>query len=156
MKNICCFAGHGKLNYGNDVKNKILNKCRELIIDYYVNEFWVGNYGSFDRLAADVVRIIKREYPDIKLNLVIPYLTKNIDAYKEQYYKDYDNILMAKIPDDTPKRYHILKCNQYMVSESKYLIAFVNYSFGGAAKTLEYAEHKEHIEVFNFGELSNQ
>lgn len=129
MKNICCFAGHSKLSYGDDVKNQVFNKCYELIIDFCVNEFWVGNYGSFDRLAANVVRRLKR-----------------------QHYKYYDNIIMAQIPDGTPKRYQILKCNQYMVDKSKYLIAFVNSSFGGAAKTMEYAKRKRNIEVFNFGQ----
>ena len=151
MRNICCFAGHGKLSYGNDVKEQVSDKCRELIINYCVNEFWVGNYGSFDRLAADIVRTLKQQYPGIELNLVIPYLTKDINTYKEQYYKDYDNILIAQIPVGTPKRYQILKCNQYMVDKSEYLISFVNCSFGGAAKTLEYAERKRHIKVFNCG-----
>lgn len=152
MKNICCFAGHGKLSYGNDVKEQIFAKCRELVLNFYVNEFWVGNYGSFDRLAAAIVRSLKQQYSNIELNLVIPYLTNDIITYKEQYYSDYDNILMAQISVDTPKRYQILKCNQYMVDESKYLISFVNCSFGGAAETLKYAKRKNHIKIFNFGE----
>ena len=82
MKNICCFAGHGNLSYGNDVKDQIFDKCRDLVTNYCVNEFLVGNYGSFDRLAADVVRTLKHQYTDIELSLVIPYLTKNIDVHK--------------------------------------------------------------------------
>ncbi len=145
MKNICCFAGHGKLMYSQDIKNQVFNKCRELITDFEVNEFWVGHYGNFDKLAADTVRNLKQQYSDTTLNLVIPYLTKDIDTYKEQYYEDYDNILMAKIPDGTPRLCQILKCNQYMVDKSNYLIACVNYAFGGAAKTVEYAKRKGHI-----------
>lgn len=151
MKNICCFAGHGKIIYGDDIKKRIFDKCRELVEEFSVNEFWVGNYGSFDKLAADNVRKLKKQYSNIELNLVIPYLTKTIDTHKERYYKDYDNILMAQIPTNTPKQYQILKCNQYMVDMSNYLIAFVNGSFGGAAKTMEYAKRKK-IKIFNFGE----
>lgn len=58
---------------------------------------------------------------------------------------------MADIPAKTPARYRILKCNQFMVDKSDFLIAFVNYSCGGALKTIEYAEKKKHIEIFNFG-----
>ena len=45
-KKICCFAGHGNLNYKDELKNLIYNKCIELIMVNYVREFWVGNYGS--------------------------------------------------------------------------------------------------------------
>lgn len=153
MKNICCFAGHGKLIYGKNIKNQIFNKCRELITDFGVNKFWVGNYGSFDKLAAEIVRELKQQYPNIELNLIIPYLTKEINDYKEQYDKAHDNIIIAPMPMGTPNRYRILFANRYMVDKSRYLVAYVNYLFGGAAKTLEYAKQKSDIEVFNFGEI---
>ena len=112
MRNICCFAGHGKMVYGEDIRKQVFNKCRELVLDFGVNEFWVGNYGGFDALAGGVIRELKKEFSGIELNLIIPYLTKNIDTHREKYYKDYDNILIAQIPMSTPKRYQILKCNQ--------------------------------------------
>lgn len=150
---ICCFAGHGKLFYGDDVKSRVSDKCRELICDFGVDEFWVSNYGNFDAVTASVVRNLKQEYPHIELALIIPYTTKEIDENKELYYHNYDNILIADIPEGTPKRFHVLKCNQYMVDMSSYLIAYVNSFYGGAAKTLAYAQRKNLIIIFNFGEL---
>lgn len=149
-KKICCFAGHGNLNYKDELKNLIYNKCIELITVNYVREFWVGNYGNFDTMAANIVRELKHEYPEIELNLIIPYLTAEINNYKE-----YDNIIMVDIPLNTPKRYWILKSNQYMINQSNYLVAYVNYSFGGAVKTLEYAKRRKHIVIFNFGNYKN-
>lgn len=149
QKNICCFAGHGKLVYGKNIRNEVFNKCSELITNCGVNEFWVGNYGSFDKMAAGVIRELKKYYPDIELNLVVPYLTKEINTHKEEYYKKYDDVLIARLPIGAPHRYKIKFCNEYMVDSSKYLIAYVNYSFGGAAKTLEYAERRS-IKIFNF------
>lgn len=151
MKNICCFAGHGNLSYDAEIKKRVYDKARELVLNFGVNEFWVGNYGVFDKLAAEAVREVKGEYSDIELSLIIPYLTLEIKKYKELYYINYDNIIIAEIPAGTPKKYRILKCNRYMIDKSKYLIAYVNCPFGGAAKTLKYAEGKSHIEIFNFG-----
>ncbi len=151
-RNICCFAGHGKISYGKDIQNQLSDKCRELIADFGVNEFWTGNYGSFDKLSAIVIRDLKKQYTDIELNLVIPYLTEKINQFRNEYYKNYDNIIMAEIPAKTPKRYRILKCNKYMIDNSKYLIAYVGSSCGGAAKTLEYAKKKKYIEIFNLYE----
>lgn len=149
QRKICCFAGHGKMIYDNKIRKQISNKCRELICDYGVNEFWVGNYGAFDHLAANIVREIKQHYA-VKLNLIIPYLTKEINEYKEQYQKNYDYIIMADIPEKTPYPYRIIKCNQYMIQNSSFLIAYVIGSSGGAAKTLAYANQKKDIKIYNF------
>lgn len=151
-KKRCCFAGHGKIYLDKSLELKVYEKCEELIKNYGVTEFWAGNYGAFDHLAARVVRRLKEKYPNIELDLVIPYITESINQYKEKYDKDYDYILMADMPENTPTKYKILKCNQYMVDCSDYLMAYVNYSFGGAVKTLEYAQRKKHIEIFNLGD----
>ena len=81
--------------------------------------------------------------------MIIPYLTKEINEYREQYYKNYDEMVIAEIPEKTQKKYRILKTNEYMVDNSSYLICFINHSWGGAAKNLEYAERKKHITIFN-------
>lgn len=152
-KKICCFIGHSKIYADKDFELKVYEKCEELIKNCDVTSFWAGNYGAFDCLAARMVKRLKEKYPYIELDLVIPYLTEAINKDKEKYYKEYDCMLMADIPECTPAKYRILKCNQYMVDCSDYLIAYVNYSFGGAAKTLEYAKRKKNIEIFNFGDL---
>ena len=44
---------------------------------------------------------------------------------------------------------NIKKANQYMVDNSQCMICYVRHSWGGAAKTLEYAKRKKDIEIFN-------
>ena len=148
---ICCFAGHSDVYGSDNLQTDVYNKCEELITEKGVNFFWVGNYGGFDKLAARTIRELKEKYPNIKLELILPYVTRSINDYEEIYYKDYDNMAIADMPEKTPVRFRILKCNQYMVNCSDFLIAYVNHSFGGAAKTLEYAQEKKHIVIFNFG-----
>jgi len=151
QKNICCFTGH---SYIKDItlKEKIKKKAIELIENAAVNEFWVGNYGDFDNYVASAIRDLKEYYPDIQLNLIIPYLTKDINEYKELYYKKYDHIIMADMPLNTPQRYKIIKANQFMIDNCEHLICYIEHSWGGAAKTLEYAQNKHNLEIYNLAE----
>ena len=81
--------------------------------------------------------------------LVIPYVTKTIDDNKNQYYEEFDALLVADIPEKTPVKHKIIKCNEYMVKKSDFLICYVRNFWGGASKTLELAKKKKHIEIIN-------
>ncbi len=151
MDKICCFAGHNMV-YGDDIKNKIKKTAEMLIKNENVKKFLVGNYGGFDGCSAAAIRELKKTYRDITLDLIIPYVTKSMNDYKEMYYENYDCIVMADIPASTPARYHIAGANRYMVDKSDFLICHINHSWGGAAETLRYAERKKHIKVFNLAE----
>ena len=149
---ICCFAGHSEVYDTKAVSAILKDKIEYLNLNENVKEFWAGNYGQFDMLAAKCVRELKNKYKDIELILVIPYITKEINEYKEQYYAEYDEIIMADIPLSTPNRLKILKCNEYMVRESEYMICYVKYSWGGAAKTLNYAK-KMKLNIININDV---
>ena len=153
MKKRCCFAGHSKIYNSDEIVDKLLKHIERLIVEENVSEFWVGNYGNFDKLSAKAVRSLKAQYPKISLILVIPYLTKEINDYKDMYYKNYDSILMADMPERTLQKFRILKCNEYMVNNSDFIICYVERRSGGAAKTLEYAEKKMNIKIYNLGEV---
>ncbi len=144
---ICCFAGHGQLSYGEDVYEKLIEVLKRLVTDENVTEFFVGNYGSFDSLCAKAVRHIKEEFPHINLTLVIPYLTKEIENNKDYFNSAFDSILVADMPENTPKAIKILKCNEYMVRKSEFVVAYVKYSFGGAYKAIEFAQRKGKKEI---------
>lgn len=154
---ICSFAGHSNYNPNKDEIQNLYNLIEKLITQKGVTEFGIGNYGSFDSISAHAVYDFKNKYKNIKLCLVIPYITKKITEYKE-LYKKYDEIIMANIPAGTPVKYRIIKCNEYMVNNSDYLIAYVNHNWGGAAKTYNYAlkkKNKQTIEIYNIGNLNN-
>lgn len=138
----CCFAGHGEI-YNTRLEELVNREAIRLIEEQSVKEFWVGNYGEFDKMASSVVRKLKNRYAYIKLVLVIPYLTKDISEYASEYKSKYDEIIVADVPVNTPKRFHIIKGNEFMVRECEFLIAYVSHSWGGAAKTLEYAKRKK-------------
>ena len=149
IKKICCFAGHSDLADTEEIYTRLLSTLENIVSEGSVTEFWVGNYGAFDRLSARAVREIKAKHSDIKSALVVPYLTSGINEYRDELQKDFDDIIIADIPPKTPKKLQIIKCNQYMVKSSQILVCYVKHSFGGAAKTLEYAEKRKDITVIN-------
>lgn len=151
--NRCCFAGHGQV-YDADLEKLIKNKAEELILKQHVTEFWVGKYGNFDRCAASAVGALKKRYPHISLVLVLPYLTQSINDPILEYRKRYDEIIIANIAESTPYRLRIIKANQFMVDHASHLICYINYEWGGAVKTFEYAKTKKHITIYNLGRLS--
>ena len=141
----CFMFGHA------DCPDTMLPKIEEAIVKCYSKEvtaFYVGSRGRFDSLAASAVKQVKQQHPDIKLYLTIPYLTTEINENPEEYYKRFDGIQLANIPESTPKKLMIIKCNQFMIDSSSFLVSFVEHSWGGAYRTLQYAKGKD-IKIIN-------
>jgi len=148
----CCFAGHSDLfGKSEEVTKRIEAVAEELILNYGVNEFWVGSYGSFDGCSGCVIRELKQKYPDVSLELVIPYLKKGLIEYKKLYEGKFDNILIADIPENKPRKFHITSCNEYMVDNSDYVICYIEHTWGGAYNTYKYAKRKKK-QIFNVAE----
>ena len=115
------FCGHSAIYYGEDVENRLCNIVEDMIING-ADEFLMGGYGNFDKLAARVIKELKLKYPHISSMLVIPYLHRkyNLELYDGTIYPPLENI---------PYKFAILKRNQWMVDNSNVLIACVKYSW---------------------------
>ena len=135
---ICFFIGH------RDTPTSIFPMLREAverhIADYGVTEFVVGRYGSFDSLAAQVVKEAKQRHPEIRLTLLLPYY----DPIKPlELPRGFDGSLYPDGLERIPKRATIVRANQYMVCHSDYLIAYDAGRIGNTRKLVEYARHRE-------------
>lgn len=144
---ICIFCGHSRL-YGQTevVKEKCLTFVEKLIVSGIADCFLIGNYGDFDSIAASTCLTLKRKYPQISVNLVLPYYRPHLDEYDKERYARYDSVITPEL-EETPHRYRIIKANEYMVDQADTVIAFVRYD-GGAAKTLAYAKRRK-IQIIN-------
>ena len=115
------------------------------LIEKGVRTFLCGGMGDFDWIAARAVYELKAEYPDISVNLVIPYLTFHI-RNKE--------LFDAVIYPEGFEKYHfkaaIGQRNRFMVRESAYAICYITHDWGGAAKTFEYAK-KQGLRIVGLG-----
>ena len=132
---IVTFCGHREVQEPEKVR-KWLYETVEGLIQEGADCFYLGGYGQFDTMAADVVWELKQKYPQIRSVLVLPYLDRTYDmsGYDESIYPPLENV---------PRRYAISKRNEYMVDNADVVIAYVLYSFGGAERTLKYAERKQ-------------
>lgn len=109
---------------------------------YNVGTFLVGGDGQFDRLAAAAVRKAKEKYPFVRLILVRPYWTKELQNNKEYYYENYDDII---IPEELLETYYlsaITMRNKWMVDHSICVIEYTTRESGGAYNAVEYAEKR--------------
>lgn len=98
---------------------------------YGVSEFIVGHYGSFDRMAAGVVREMQKEYSEISLQLLLPYVPQNMN----EMLKDYDGTIYPERMESVPRRYAILRANQWAARYCDMAICYINRTYGGAYKT---------------------
>lgn len=141
------FCGHSQKSYEKDIEQKLYRIIEEMI-EKGANEFLLGGYGNFDNLAAKVVKKLKAKYPHINSILVVPYLDRkyNLEMYDSSVYPPLE---------DVPLRFAISKRNEWMIQNSQVVVAYVRYSWGGASKTLMYAQ-KRKKQIINIGNLSKQ
>lgn len=94
--------------------------------------------------------VVKRKYPDkqITLELVLPYLTKELNENKDYYESSYDDVIVPIELAGTHFKSAITKRNRWMIDKSDWLVAFVYRDFGGAYTTLRYAE-KKGLQIIN-------
>ena len=131
------FCGHAEIAQSDNLRSWLISTIEPLILDG-ADTFYLGGYGSFDSLAATVLRELKKTYPHIQLVLVLAYLNRNTDT------SGYDSTLYPEL-EEVPPRFAISKRNERMVDLSDVVVAYVTHGWGGAAKTLEYAKRKRKV-----------
>lgn len=135
MEKICCFAGHALLlEAESTVRARLEAAVRGLIVGEGVREFLSGGMGEFDRLAERCVRRFREEYRDVRLCLVIPYLTRSI-----QQIQGYDDIICPTFLAGMHPRAAIVQRNRWMVAQADWVVCYVRNATGGAASTRRYA-----------------
>lgn len=140
---VCTFAGHREV-YQANISEALDQALAEIIENDNSIRFLVGGMGEFDKMCASAVRRAKRKYPntEIRLELVLPYLTNDINENKSFYEMSYDNIIVPFELAGVHYKSVITKRNRWLVDNSDWLIAFVYRDFGEAYTTLRYAEKK--------------
>ena len=138
---IITFCGHSDFLFSDDVKQQLKNILLNEIRKNPTCKFYLGGYGDFDGLCLRTLKELKNDFPEIELIFITPYLDKNYSKLEfAKYY--YDEVIFPPL-ENVPRKFAILKRNEWMVNEADLVLSYVTYSWGGAAKTLEYARRKK-------------
>ena len=138
---IITFCGHSNCLFNDDIKEQLKTILRNEIIKNPTCNFYLGGYGDFDELCLRTLKDLKADFTEIELIFITPYLEKNYSKLElAKYY--YDDVIFPPI-ESAPRKFAISKRNEWMINEANLVIAYVTYSWGGAARTLEYAKRKK-------------
>lgn len=146
---VCTFAGHREVYQANI--SEMLDEAISKIINTDDSfRFLVGGMGEFDGMCSSAVRRAKRKYPnkEIRLEIVLPYLTHELNENKLYYETSFDDVVIPIELAGVHYKSAITKRNRWMVEQSDWLIAFVYRDFGGAYTTLRHAE-KKGLQIIN-------
>lgn len=101
-----------------------------------------GGYGNFDCFAAKCVQRLQEQHSNIRNCLILPYIDQPFLDRIAIFTNRFDETIYPPL-ESVPRKYAIIRRNEWMVDSADVVIACVKYSWGGAARTLEYARRKK-------------
>ena len=133
----CFFIGHRDTS--NDIFTLLEREVERHITECGVTEFVAGRYGNFDRMAIKAVVQAKEQHKGISLTILLPYHPAERAIYIPN---EADSSLYPFEKKAVPRRFAIVRANQYAVDHADYLIAYVNHPGSNSQKLLDYAKRK--------------
>lgn len=116
---VCFFIGHR--DAAQSIIPQLEDAVRRHIVEYGVTEFVVGQYGAFDRMAVQAVIKAKKTYPQVRLTILVPF---HPAERKIIVPEGCNGTFYPPGLESVPKRFAIVKANQYMIRHCDYLIAY--------------------------------
>ncbi len=140
---VIAFFGHSNVTNTEKLIVLLNETIKEVISDSPKVTFYLGGYGDFDRIAAQVCRILKSEYPNTEAVFVSPYfsLSSQQKIQSNEEMNLYDASIYPPLESVHP-RYAIVKRNEWMAENADLVIAYVEYSHGGAHRAVKHAKKK--------------
>ena len=135
----------------------LARRLKTILIDLIENGyqyFGAGGALGFDTLAAQTVLALKKDYPHIKLILVLPCITQadswSVDdkAIYEEIKATADKVVYTS---HEYARGCMHKRNRHLVDNSSACICYLTEKTGGTAYTVEYAQ-RNNLLVINVAE----
>ena len=144
---VACFSGHRKLPENCSKLRANLEKAIIELIERGGVFFGNGGAVGFDALAATTVLKLKKEYPHIRLVMVLPcppeeQSMKWNEEQKKRYYDLLDQADKVRILSPRYTSGCMLNRNRHLVDNSGYLICYLREQHGGTFYTVNYAEQQ--------------
>lgn len=137
---VCSAFGH------RDIFENITEKINSAVRDAAEQGceiFYTGAMGQFDEMFSSSVRRLKKDYPNVKLICVKPYLTTEINKQGDYLYSLYDDIFIPLELADVHYKAAITERNRWIIKQSDIVIVYTKRNYGGAYDAKRYAERLE-------------
>ena len=151
-----CFTGHRSIEPAHArLIPGILDQILRTLIRHGATFFYAGGALGFDTVAAIAVLRLKKEFPHIKLNLILP-CKDQARNWNETNRAIYEAILEQADSVEYASSHYTSYCmhdrNRRLVDSAQLCIAYCEHSGGGSAYTMGYALKNEK-EVINLADL---
>ena len=155
MKN-ACFTGHRSISGDlSALRSDMYDKLERAIKNGGIVNYYAGGAWGFDTIAAETVLALRKVYPQVKLNLVLPCCAEDqtLKWTEEQRKTYYDIRNKADSIEYTADRYY----NGCMQKRNARLVELADFCFcywdgknsGGTYQTVNMAIKKS-IDIWNF------
>ena len=151
-----CFTGHRSIERHHVSRIAVtLDTILRSLIEHGVNEFYAGGAMGFDTIASLSVINLKKDFPDIKLNLVLPCKNQT-KMWNDKDREIYNAILGHADSVEYVHEHYTSYCmherNRRLVGLAEICVAYCEHSGGGSAYTMSYALKNE-LEVINIADF---
>ena len=126
---VCTFFGHRQVP--EQIEESLRKVLVALIEQEHIYKFYVGNQGGFDRTVLYVLRLLKKQYPQIEFSVVLAYMP---DKNSINRLEDFSETIFHEGQELTPLKFAISKRNIWLIEHSDVVITYVKHTWGGAAK----------------------
>ena len=140
----CFLFGHA------DCPDQVLPKLEQSIesaISNGVLNFYVGNRGAFDRLAATAVKRAKKKFPEVRLYLLLAYHP----AERPQELSEGFDGTYYPLENTPPRQFAIVRANEAMLRQADHVICYVHH-VGNTRKLLVTAQNMLGRSIHNIAE----
>ena len=119
MMKTCFLIGHRDAPIA--LREKLERAIAEAITEYGVTEFVVGQYGAFDKMAASCLAEAKKDHPELRLVLLLPYHPSERAVVLPA---GFDGSFYPPGMEAVPRRPAIVRANEYMAKHCDLLIDY--------------------------------
>lgn len=141
---IVAFCGHSSYVKTQADEKRVLDILENMVGDTYC-EFFLGEYGAFDRFAYACAKKFKNTHSKCKLVYITPY--NKCDEIQQERF---DFIIYPEL-ENVPPRYAISRRNKWIAEQADIVITYITHQYGGAYTTCLHAKRKNK-QIFNIAQ----
>ena len=128
---VIAFCGHSSYVSNEADRKRVLSVLEEKTVGKPC-DFWLGEYGGFDRFAYDCAKEFKRTHQNARLIFITPYHPSVLSAERIAFLKErFDDILYPTL-EGVPRRFALSHRNRWIADRADLIIACVSHRYGGA------------------------